>query len=215
MTEPHVGPRVGPIRHLIGKLWLKAFGWEAVGEVPNIPHAVFVAHPHTTGWDLPFTLAVAWSLKMNVSWVGKNTLFKGPLKYFFRALGGVPVDRSKRGNQVKAIADAVKREKACFLTIAPSGTRSKRDHWKSGFYYISREANIPLLLAFMDYSKKRGGLGPVFMTTGDVRKDMDAIRKFYDGVRGKYPENESEIRLREEEEAATADAPMPMADAAE
>jgi 1-acyl-sn-glycerol-3-phosphate acyltransferase len=215
MTDRNVGPRVGPIRHMIGKLWLKVFGWKAVGEVPNIPHAVFVAHPHTTGWDLPFTLAVAWSLKMNVSWIGKNTLFKGPLKYFFRALGGVPVDRSKRGNQVKAIADALRREEACFLTIAPSGTRSKRDHWKSGFYHISREANAPLLLAFMDYSKKQGGLGPVFMPTGDIRKDMDVIRKFYDGVRGKYPENESEIRLREESEPVAIDVPMPMADAAE
>lgn len=215
MTEPLVAPRVGPIRHWIGKLWLKAFGWQAVGEVPNLSHAVFVAHPHTTGWDLPFTLAVAWSLKINVSWVGKHTLFKGPWKYFFRALGGVPVDRSKRGNQVKSIAESMNREKACFLTIAPSGTRSKRDHWKSGFYYIAREANVPLLLAFLDYSKKRGGLGPVFMPSGDVRKDMDVIRAFYKGVRGKYPENESEIRLREEERVAPNDVPMPLADAAE
>jgi len=202
---------VGPVRHLIGKLWLKVFGWETVGDVPNIPRAVFVAHPHTTGWDLPFTLAVAWSLRMNVSWIGKNTLFKGPLKFFFRALGGVPVDRSKRNNQVKAIADAIRNEERVFLTIAPSGTRKRRDHWKSGFYHIAREADVPLLLAFMDYSKKRGGLGPVFKPTGDMKRDMDVIRDFYEGVRGKYPENESMIRLREEDSVES----LPLADAAE
>jgi 1-acyl-sn-glycerol-3-phosphate acyltransferase len=211
MTEQQVGPRVGPVRHLIGKLWLKVFGWETVGDVPNIPRAVFVAHPHTTGWDLPFTLAVAWSLRMNVSWIGKNTLFKGPLKFFFRALGGVPVDRSKRNNQVKAIADAIRNEERVFLTIAPSGTRKRRDHWKSGFYHIAREADVPLLLAFMDYSKKRGGLGPVFKPTGDMKRDMDVIRDFYEGVRGKYPENESMIRLREEDSVES----LPLADAAE
>ncbi len=202
---------MGPVRHLIGKLWLKVFGWETVGDVPNIPRAVFVAHPHTTGWDLPFTLAVAWSLRMNVSWIGKNTLFKGPLKFFFRALGGVPVDRSKRNNQVKAIADAIRNEERVFLTIAPSGTRKRRDHWKSGFYHIAREADVPLLLAFMDYSKKRGGLGPVFKPTGDMKRDMDVIRDFYEGVRGKYPENESMIRLREEDSVES----LPLADAAE
>lgn len=211
MMTTHVGPTVGPIRHAIGKLWMKVFGWEVVGRAPDVPRAVFVAHPHTTGWDLPFTLAVAWSLKMNVSWVGKNTLFKGPLKYFFRALGGVPVDRSKRANQVKAIADAIRGEERVFLTIAPSGTRSRRDHWKSGFYHIAREADVPLLLAFMDYSKKRGGLGPVFKPSGDIVADMNVIRAFYEGIRGKHPENESVIRLKEEDAFAS----QPLADAAE
>jgi 1-acyl-sn-glycerol-3-phosphate acyltransferase len=216
MAAPHAGPSVGPIRHWIGKTWLKVFGWKTVGEVPPVPRAIFVAHPHTTGWDLPFTLAVAWSMRMNISWVGKNTLFRGPLKYFFRALGGVPVDRSKRNNQVKAIADAICNEERVYLAIAPSGTRTRKDHWKSGFYHISREANVPLLLAFMDYAKKQGGLGPVFMPSGDVKADMDVIRAFYDGVRGKHPENETVIRLREEEQIAPSnDTAMPMADAAE
>ncbi len=214
MIEASVGPTVGPIRHWIGKTWLRLFGWETVGEAPAVPRAIFVAHPHTTGWDLPFTLAVAWSLRMNISWVGKHTLFRGPLRYFFRALGGVPVDRTRRNNQVKAIADAVRGEDRVYLAIAPSGTRSRKDHWKSGFYHISREAEVPMLLAFLDYGRKRGGLGPVFTATGDIPRDMDVIRAFYEGIRGKYPENESVIRLREEDEVQTLQS-APMADAAE
>ncbi|MDP3276116.1 MAG: lysophospholipid acyltransferase family protein [Deltaproteobacteria bacterium] len=213
MTEgSSFGPKVGPIRYWIGKLWLKAFGWQTVGEVPPIDKAVFVANPHTTGWDLPFTLAVAWSLRMNVSWAGKSSLFRGPLKYFFRALGGVSIERSKRASQVDSIAEAITREDRVFLVIAPAGTRKRRDHWKSGFYHIARKANVPMLLAFMDYSRKRGGLGPAFTPTGDIRADMNRIRAFYDGVEGKYPNNASIIRLREEDDAV---APMQLAEAAE
>jgi 1-acyl-sn-glycerol-3-phosphate acyltransferase len=210
LDKNHPGPHVGPIRHWIGRLWLKAFGWKIEGEVPPVSRAVFVANPHTSGWDLPFTLAVAWSMHMNVSWIGKNNLFVGPLRWFFRALGGVPVDRSKNGNQVQKIADAILREDRCFLVIAPEGTRKRKDHWKSGFYHIAREAGVPLLLAFMDYTKKVGGLGPSFVPTGDIKRDMDVIREFYRGRDGKFPTQASTIRLKEEDAPAFA-----LADAAE
>jgi 1-acyl-sn-glycerol-3-phosphate acyltransferase len=198
---------VGPVRRFIGRTWLKAFGWTLADELPRAPKAVFVAAPHTSNWDLPFMLAVAWSLGIDVSWAGKDNLFKPPFGPIMKALGGVPIDRSKRGNQVERIANTIRSADRLYLTIAPSGTRSRRDHWKSGFYRIAQAANVPMMLGFLDYEKKRGGLAFTMEPTGDVKADMERIRAFYKDVRGKHPGRESAPRLREE------DAPVSAADA--
>ena len=162
---------------------------------------MFVAAPHTSNWDLPFTLAIAWSLGMDISWAGKTSIFKPPFGRIMKALGGVPIDRSKRGNQVDSIADAIKSADRLYLVIAPSGTRSKRDHWKSGFYRIAQAADVPMMMGFLDYSKKRGVLAFTMHPSGDIAKDMQTIRGFYENVRGRYPDRESTPRLREEEES--------------
>lgn len=200
-TAAHPGPRVGPLRRLVGKAWLRAFGWTVADEMPVAEKAVFVAAPHTSNWDLPFTLAIAWALDMDISWAGKTSLFKPPFGRLMKALGGVPIDRSKRGNQVDSIADAIKSAERLYLVIAPSGTRSKRDHWKSGFYRIAQAADVPMMMGFLDYEKKRGGLAFTMKPTGDIAKDMQTIRAFYTNVRGKFPDKESTPRLREEDEA--------------
>ncbi len=199
----HPGPHAGSVLKAIGKAWLALFGWKLEGHVPHAPRAVFVAAPHTTGWDLPFTLAVGWAMDMRISWVAKESLFRFPFGGVMRWMGGVPVVRDKRLSQVQTLAQIVREApEGRFLIIAPSGTRQKRDHWKSGFVHISREADVPILLAFLDYEKKRGGLGPCFRLSGDLRADMDRIRAFYADVKGKYPEQTSTPRLHEEDAPA-------------
>jgi 1-acyl-sn-glycerol-3-phosphate acyltransferase len=194
-------PRVGPVRKLIGRTWLKAFGWQVEGELPDASKAVFVAAPHTSNWDLPFTLAIAWTLGTNVSWIGKDKLFRPPFGTVMRALGGVPVVRGQKANQVESIANAIKDQPdGVYVVIAPSGTRSKKDHWKSGFYRIAERADVPMLLGFLDYERKRGGLGPALQPTGDMHADMEKIRAFYADKFGKFKERMSDVRLREEDE---------------
>lgn len=207
----HPGPSVGPVRHLIGKAWLKAFGWEIEGRAPDVAHGVFVAAPHTSNWDLPFTLAIAWSLRIHVSWVGKDALFKPPFGRLMRVLGGVPVDRSKSTGFVAKTAQTIRASERMYLLIAPSGTRSHRAHWKGGFYWIAKEADVPLLLGFLDYGKKRGGIRAVLHPSGDLRADMERIREAYRGVVGRRPERTAEPRLAEE----SGSSDVPLADAAE
>ena len=173
-------PKVGPVRKLIGRAWLKAFGWKVEGALPDATKAVFIAAPHTSNWDLPFTLAIAWTLGTNISWIGKDKLFRPPFGPFMRARGGVSVVRGQNANQVEAIARAIRDQpEGVYVVIAPSGTRSKKDHWKSGFYRIAEAADVPLLLGFLDYERKRGGLGPTMTPSGDVKADMEKIRAFY------------------------------------
>lgn len=161
--------------------------------------AVVVAAPHTTNWDLPFALAVAWTLGVRIRWVGKHTLFRFPFGPLMRALGGVSVDRRGSHDAVTAIAELMKQHDDLLLVIPPEGTREKADRWKTGFYYIALAADVPIILGFLDYEKKRGGLGHVFYPKGVLEDDVAAMRAFYANIRGKYPENESEIVFRQED----------------
>ncbi|MGH7894324.1 MAG: lysophospholipid acyltransferase family protein [Candidatus Binatia bacterium] len=188
---------------VVGASYLKLFGWRLEGGLPpGLAKAVVIAAPHTTNWDLPFMLAVAYALGIRPSWLGKRELFRWPFGWLMRALGGVPVDRSRRTNVVEQAVARLDEADRLFLVIPPSGTRSRAPHWKSGFYHVARGARVPLVCAFLDYERKVGGIGPVFVPTSDIGADMDRLRFFYRDVRGKYPDRETPVRLSEEDAAA-------------
>ncbi len=192
-------PAVGPARRAIGKLLLAILGWRREGAPPDLPQAVFIAAPHTSYWDMPLMLAVSWSLGIRPTWFGKDTVFRFPLGTFMRALGGVPVDRDNRRDRVQFAVTCFERGEPLYLVISPPGTRRKTDHWRSGFYQIARLANVPVCCAFLDFSRKVGGIGPTLDLSGDVKRDMEPIRAFYDPIQPKHPENRSTIRLKAEE----------------
>jgi 1-acyl-sn-glycerol-3-phosphate acyltransferase len=164
------------------------------------PKFVFIAAPHTSGWDLPFMLATAYALGIRISWFGKHALFTPWLGWLMRGLGGIPIDRGAPHEVVRRTAEMFRARERLVLAIPPEGTRRKVTHWKSGFYYISLRSGAPIGLGFLDYEKKLCGLGPLIAPTGDVRRDMDEIRAFYRPIRGKHRELESEPRLKEEDE---------------
>ena len=162
-------------------------GWRIVGKLPpEASKSVLIAAPHTSNWDLPYTLMVAFALGLNVCWMGKTSIFKPPFRGMMRWLGGIPVDRSQSNNLVAASSAAIRQAVGPLqLIVPPEGTRSGTRFWKTGFYYIAAGAGVPIVMAYLDYSKKVGGLGPVFKTTGDIEADMTAIKAFYAGVTGK------------------------------
>jgi 1-acyl-sn-glycerol-3-phosphate acyltransferase len=129
---------------------------------------------------------VAYCLHLNIYWMGKQSLFRWPFGAVMRWLGGIAVDRSKSTNLVSASAAALVAADGCLqLVVPPEGTRGKTRHWKTGFYYIALEAQVPIVLAFLDYRRKVGGLGPVFQPTGNVEADMAEIKRFYAGIQGR------------------------------
>jgi 1-acyl-sn-glycerol-3-phosphate acyltransferase len=149
---------------------------------------VLIAAPHTSNWDLPYTLMTAFVLRLHPYWMGKASIFKPPFGPLMRWLGGIAVDRAQSNNLVAASVEALKAaDGPVQLIVPPEGTRSKVTRWKTGFYYIAVGAQVPVLLAYMDYAEKRAGLGPVFMPTGDVDRDMEAIKAFYAPFKGKHP----------------------------
>lgn len=197
----HDGPTTGLFWYWVARLWMAVFGWDVEGEPPlNVRKAVLIAAPHTTNWDLPHMLAAAFLFRIRLSWMGKNSLFKPPFGLFMRWLGGVAVDRSAPKGQVQAVADLFSANERLILAVPPSGTRKRVEFWKSGFYWIAHTAQVPIVCAYLDYGRKRAGLGLTFVPSGDPAADMDRIREFYKDIRGKFPEAESPPRLKEEVE---------------
>lgn len=164
---------------------LKISGWRIEGCLPEIPKIVLIAAPHTSNWDFPITLFIAFAVKAKIYWMGKDVLFRFPFETLFKWLGGVPVDRSRSNNIVDQMIRKFSDNDRLIVTIPPSGTRKKVMKWKTGFYYIARGADVPIVLAYLDYRRKEGGFGPVFIPTGDIEPDMKEIRAFYSGIHGK------------------------------
>ena len=166
---------------------LRLTGWTLTGALPAAhPKCVLIAAPHTSNWDLPYTLMVAFALRLNIHWMGKASLFRWPFGQLMRWLGGIAVNRGQSGNLVAASARALREAQGQLqLVVPPEGTRAKTRHWKTGFYWIAHEAGVPIVLAYMDYPRKQSGLGPVFQPTGDVDADMAHIKAWYAQWRGK------------------------------
>lgn len=174
---------------------LRLLGWKLVGEMPQSKKAVFIFAPHTSNWDFVIMMIARFCFKMKPAYLGKHTLFKPPFGWFFKMLGGIPVERSNSHNVVDQVVKIIKQRDEIALALAPEGTRSKTDKWKSGFYYIALKAKVPLVLAFLDTETRTLGLGKVLELTGDKDTDMQQIRDFYQDKKGFKPELASDIRL--------------------
>lgn len=186
-------------RKVIGRLYLFFARWRAEKNVPALPKYVVIAAPHTTNWDLPLTLAIGWVQGLKFRWIGKKSLFRFPYGWFMRFLGGVPVDRSVRTHFVDQVVQRFDSEEKFVLVIPAEGTRSGGDYWKSGFYHMAKGAGVPIVLGYLDYSRRRGGLGPQIEPSGDVAADMEQVRGFYKKEMARFPELFTSPRLQEEE----------------
>jgi 1-acyl-sn-glycerol-3-phosphate acyltransferase len=185
----------------IAKAYLNLTGWTVRNDLPEgLDKFVIIAAPHTSNWDFPVTMAIAATVDMEFRWVGKHTMFRWPAGGLMRRLGGIAVDRRKSNNFVEQIAQAFREADRMALGIAPEGTRSRGEYWKSGFYYIAREAGVPIVCGYVDFEKKEGGLGPVIDATQSKEAVLDEIRDFYRGVQGCRPDQFTPPKFRDHAE---------------
>ncbi len=178
------------------KLLMKLIGWKTVLELPKEKQYVIIAAPHTSNWDFPLGILMMLTTDIKFKYMGKDTLFKWPIKYLFEFLGGIPVDRSNRTNLTTRIAKYINNQEEIAMALSPEGTRSKTKYWKSGFYYIALEAKVPIVLAALDYGTKTLRIDGHLYPTGDIEKDMEIIREFYKDIKGKFPEKQGPIRIK-------------------
>ena len=167
-------------------------GWRLEGALPDVKKYVIIGAPHTSNWDFPVALGLAFCYRVKMFWMGKHTLFRWPLGGLMRWLGGIPVNRSASQNLVAQAVAAMHASDELILAIPPEGTRQQVRQWKTGFYFIAQEAGTPIVLAFLDLKNKRAGFGPTLQPTGDLEQDMQTIKAFYAPIERAVRNNLSE-----------------------
>lgn len=174
---------------------LNLMGWELDNHWDlNVDQCVMIAAPHTSNWDALYARLALKALGVNVRLTIKDSYMKFPFGPFVRAMGGIGIDRSvkqegqARPSMVRLMSDLFKTHPKLVMLVTPEGTRAKQEQWKTGFYHVATTAGVPIALAYMDYAKKKTGVGKIVYPTGDYEKDMLEIMSFYAEINAKFPE---------------------------
>ncbi|GIV61658.1 MAG: hypothetical protein KatS3mg044_0524 [Rhodothermaceae bacterium] len=198
MDLPRLGPEVpqrgNAFTRGLGRTVLRLMGWRIEGTPPNLPRFVVIGGPHTTNWDFVVAMAAAFALDLDVHWLGKHTLFRGPFDRLFRWMGGIPVDRSRGQGVVEAAVAAFRTRERFVLGLSPEGTRRRVERWKTGFYRIASGAGVPIVPVILDYSRKAVVITPVFHPTADLAVDMAALQERYAPEQARYPDRYGSVQ---------------------
>ncbi len=167
----------------------RVFGWKIDEHLPpGEKRFVIVVGPHTSNWDFIIGRAAFVTYGIKAKFLIKKEAFVPGFGWLLKLLGGIPVDRKKRNNITEYAAQLFQENEELVLVFTPEGTRSYNPNWKKGFYYIAQQAEVPIYIAYIDYSKKIGGFHSKLEPTGDVNKDIEYIKGILSQFKGKYPE---------------------------
>lgn len=164
-------------------------GWKVINVQPDISKCVIALAPHTSNWDFVIGKLVYSSLGRNARFLIKKEWFIFPLNLFFKSIGGIPIERSKNTSMTDKLAEEFQKHDQLQLAVTPEGTRKRVSEWKKGFYYIALKANVPIILVGLDYTRKQAIFLDTFYPTGDYDADIEKIKSYYKGIRGKNPKN--------------------------
>ncbi|MCL8006239.1 1-acyl-sn-glycerol-3-phosphate acyltransferase [Gelidibacter japonicus] len=177
------------MRWLSKFIYYRVLGWSLKGNVTmskdTVKRAVIIAAPHTSWHDFYIALLMRQVIGIKSNFVAKKELFRWPFKHYFKAIGGAPLDRRPGQNKVEAIAKLFKGREEFRLALSPEGTRKKVEQWKTGFYYIAKKANVPIIMFTFDFEHKQNKISEPFYPTDDIEADFNYMRSFFEGVKGK------------------------------
>ena len=177
---------------IISKFYLWLIGWKVAGRKPEVKKYVLIAAPHTSNFDFPITIAVCTLLGLDFKFLAKKQLFRFPLGILMRFFGGIPVDRNRKGNMVEYSIEMLRNTPELGLLIPAEGTRGYVKDFKTGFYYTALGAGVPIVMGFLDYGRKQGGvMDELFYPTGNYEADILKIRACFKGILPRHPERTS------------------------
>jgi 1-acyl-sn-glycerol-3-phosphate acyltransferase len=186
---PPLVPRRGnAFSHQLWQGILHSHGWTVTGEIPNVPKAMVIAAPHTSNMDGWYCFMAIMSLGINITVMAKDSLFKPPFKSILHWLNVIPVKRSSPEGFIDQVVAEYQQRDQIWMAMSPEGTRNSAPKWKSGFYRIAVAANIPLVIATIDYAKRQITLKNLFYPTGNYEQDLPAILEYYRGIQPYNPD---------------------------
>lgn len=179
MTWPILGANIPsrkhPVRTAVGRLIFRLMGWRVTGELPNEPKLIIVALPHSSNIDFILAISIIWGWGLKVNFIAKHTLFKFPHGFFFRAVGGIPVDRRSAQGLIETMANEFRTKKQLMLGIAPEGTRNSDGTLKAGFARIAKAASVPIIPAIVNYKQRTVQFGQVISDVTNVEKVIATV----------------------------------------
>jgi 1-acyl-sn-glycerol-3-phosphate acyltransferase len=173
----------------LGDTLLSITGWKLEGGLPQHPKLVLAVAPHTSNWDFFLGVALLFTLRIKIRFLGKHSIFVPVVKQLLELIGGIPVDRKSARGVVGEVVKEFNSQAKMILAVAPEGTRSPKFPWKTGFLAIAHQANAHVVLVGFDFARKRVVFGPVFLSEGNFDEDMQKVYRFYSTITAKYPEN--------------------------
>ncbi len=195
-VPPYPQPLGSRVLQTAARLVLRLLGWQVGEAPPDLPKYVIIGAYHTSNWDGILLILYKLIFQVDIKFLMKDSMFRGLLGPFARWLGGIAIDRSHSQNTVEQIAELYRRSQRLVIAISPEGTRRRTDYWKTGFYHIARQADVPIVLAYLDYERKIGGFPQVVMPSGNIEADMVLIREFYAKITPKFPGKAGPVALR-------------------
>lgn len=187
--DPNVPSRGNAFSRTLGRTALALSGWRMEGTLPPLPKFVVIVAPHTSNWDFFVGIGVLFSLGIRLSFLGKDSIFRGPLGPMMRWLGGIAVDRSVSRDRVAEMVEVLRSRDRLVVGLTPEGTRKKVADWKTGFYHVAKGANVPILPVAFDYSRKKIIFSPAFTPTGDAKRDIEFLKGLFQPAMAQRPEN--------------------------
>ncbi|HEX5005398.1 MAG TPA: peptide-methionine (S)-S-oxide reductase MsrA [Gemmatimonadales bacterium] len=184
----------GGVGAWVGRAALRVSGWRLSGALPPVARFVIIVAPHTSNWDFFVGLAAKFALGLRAKWLGKHSIFRGPPGWILRALGGIPVDRSRPDGTVEAARAALLGAPTMVLALAPEGTRKRTDGWKTGFHRIALAAGVPIVPVAFDWSSRVIALGQPFTPTHDTAADIRHLRSLYHREMARHPALFQDVR---------------------
>jgi 1-acyl-sn-glycerol-3-phosphate acyltransferase len=184
----HLRTNRSALTRWFGRACYRAIGWKLEGKIADAERVMVVAAPHTSNWDFVFGILVILGINARVRWLGKHTIFKFGVTWFFRWLGGIPVNREQPDEVMGYVDAAVEKDNGLILVMAPEGTRKKVTKWKTGFLRIAKKNKCVIQLGALDFANRRIVLGDVFEPTGDNEADIAAIIEYYSQFTGRHPD---------------------------
>lgn len=176
------------MRWLASFIFHKLLGWKINGVLPvEIKKCVIIVVPHTSWHDFYIGALVRKIIKIDINFIAKQELFRFPFGWYFRWMGGAPVDRKSNKNTVQQVTEMFNSRDEFRLALAPEGTRKKVEQWRSGFYHMAHNAGVPIFCVAFDYKTKMVKIGLPFQTSGNYEEDYPILKSFYKGVFGKVP----------------------------
>ena len=164
-------------------------GWQMPSSKPDVAKGILIGAPHTSNWDFPLMLMAALIMRLEINWIGKHTLFWGPLAPIMRYLGGTAINRKASQNFVDAVVEQFQLQSKLLIVISPEGTRAPVKNWKTGFYFMAHLAQVPIVMSYIDYQKKQLGIHQVLYTSGNAEQEIAEMQAFYQQIPGKHPHN--------------------------